>query len=54
MSDSSFPKTRLRRLRKNKKIRELLQEVRLSTSDLVAPVFVQEGLQKVENIESLP
>ena len=54
MSDSSFPKTRLRRLRKNKKIRELLQEVRLSASDLIAPVFVQEGLSKPENIESLP
>jgi len=53
MSDS-FPKTRLRRLRKNKKIRELLQEVRLSASDLIAPVFVQEGLSKPENIESLP
>ncbi len=54
MSDSSFPKTRLRRLRKNKKIRELLQEIRLSASDLIAPVFVQEGLSKPENIESLP
>lgn len=54
MSDSSFPKTRLRRLRKNKKIRELLQEVRLSASDLIAPVFVQEGLSKPENIEPLP
>lgn len=53
MSDS-FPKTRLRRLRKNKKIRELLQEVRLSASDLIAPVFVQEGLSKPEDIESLP
>ncbi|MEM2759745.1 MAG: porphobilinogen synthase [Nitrososphaerales archaeon] len=54
MSDSSFPKVRLRRLRKNRKIRELFQEVRLSASDLIAPVFVQEGLSKPENIESLP
>jgi len=54
MSDSSFPKVRLRRLRRNKKIRELFQEVRLSASDLIAPVFVQEGLSKPENIESLP
>jgi porphobilinogen synthase len=54
MSDNSFPKVRLRRLRKTAKIRELLQEVRLSVSDLICPIFVQEGLQKPENIESLP
>jgi len=54
MSDSSFPKVRLRRLRRSKKVRELLQEVRLSASDLVAPIFVQEGLSKPESIESLP
>lgn len=54
MSDSSFPKVKLRRLRRSKKIRELFQEVRLSASDLVAPVFVQENLSKPEEIESLP
>jgi len=54
MSDNSFPKVRLRRLRKNAKIRELLQEVRLSVSDLICPIFVQEGLQKPENINSMP
>jgi porphobilinogen synthase len=54
MSDSSFPKVRLRRLRRSKKVRELLQEVRLSASDLVAPIFVQEGLSKPESVESLP
>ncbi|MFQ5940142.1 MAG: porphobilinogen synthase [Nitrososphaerales archaeon] len=54
MSDSSFPTVRLRRLRRSKKVRELLQEVRLSTSDLIAPVFVQENVSKPENIESLP
>jgi porphobilinogen synthase len=54
MSDNSFPKVRLRRLRKNAKIRELLQEVRLSASDLICPVFVQEGLQKPEEINSMP
>jgi porphobilinogen synthase len=54
MNDSSFPKVRLRRLRKSKKIRELLQEVRLSPSNLVAPVFVQEGLSKPEEVGSLP
>jgi len=54
MSDNSFPKVRLRRLRKNAKVRELLQEIRLSASDLICPVFVQEGLQKAESINSMP
>lgn len=54
MSDDSFPRVRLRRLRKNAKIRELLQEVRLSVSDLIYPIFVQEGLQKPEEINSMP
>jgi len=54
MNDNSFPTVRLRRLRKSAKVRELLQEVRLSTSDLICPVFVQEGLQKPENINSMP
>ena len=54
MSDSCFPKVRSLRLRKNKKIRDLLQEVRLSTSDLIAPLFVQEGLSEPEDIKSLP
>ncbi|MGH9933688.1 MAG: porphobilinogen synthase, partial [Nitrososphaerales archaeon] len=54
MNDNSFPNVRLRRLRKNAKIRELFQEVRLSKSDLIYPVFVQEGLQKPENINSMP
>jgi len=54
MNDNSFPKVRLRRLRRSAKIRELLQEVRLSASDLICPVFVQEGLQKPEGINSMP
>jgi len=54
MSDSSFPKVRSRRLRRSKKVRELLQQVHLSTSNLIAPLFVQEGLSRPEEIESLP
>jgi porphobilinogen synthase len=57
---SSFPSKRLRRLRKNEKIRNLVQEVYLSQNDLICPVFVQEGLksktqvQSMEAIERLP
>ncbi|HEX9846658.1 MAG TPA: porphobilinogen synthase [Candidatus Nitrosotenuis sp.] len=56
----SFPSKRLRRLRKNEKMRNLVQEITLSTNDLICPVFVQEGLksrtqvQSMEAIERLP
>lgn len=50
----SFPNVRLRRLRKNKKIRELLEEVRLSTKDLICPIFVQEDLKSRIQVESMP
>ena len=50
----SFPNVRLRRLRKNKKIRELLEEVRLSTKDLICPIFVQEDLKSRMQVESMP
>lgn len=50
----SFPTVRLRRLRKNKKIRELLEEVRLSTKDLICPIFVQEDLKSRIQVESMP
>jgi porphobilinogen synthase len=49
-----FPKMRLRRLRKNAAIRELFQEIRLSPKDFVMPVFVQEGINKNLEIESMP
>lgn len=49
-----FPKTRLRRLRKNEAIRDLLQETRLSIKDLVVPLFVQEGIGDKIEIESMP
>ncbi len=49
-----FPKMRLRRLRKNEAIRDLLQETHLSIKDLVVPLFVQEGSNKNKEIESMP
>ncbi len=52
--DGSFPRVRLRRLRRNRGVRDLMQEVRLSASDLICPVFVQEGLSRPEEISSMP
>jgi porphobilinogen synthase len=51
---SSFPHVRLRRLRTTPAVRDLLRETRLSPKDLIAPIFVQEGLKKTEEVASMP
>src|SRR5919197_4407157 len=51
---SSFPNVRLRRLRTTPAVRDLLRETRLSPKDLIAPIFVQEGLKKTEEAYSMP
>jgi porphobilinogen synthase len=53
-SSDAFPNIRLRRLRTTPAIRDLLQETHLSTKDLIAPIFVEEGLKKPQAIESMP
>ena len=50
----SFPNTRLRRLRYNSLLRELVSETQLSVNDLIFPLFVCEG-EKIKNeIPSMP
>lgn len=51
---NSFPNVRLRRLRTTSAVRDLLQETRLSSKDLIAPIFVQEGLKKTQEMPSMP
>ncbi|AIC14257.1 porphobilinogen synthase [Nitrososphaera viennensis] len=53
-SSSGFPDVRLRRLRKTPAIRDLFQETHLSVKDLIAPIFVEEGLKKPQDIGSMP
>ncbi len=50
----SFPKTRLRRLRKSSWLRNLVSENNISHNDLILPIFVREGKNKVEKIKSMP
>ena len=50
----SYPKTRLRRLRKSKWIRNLVSETSISSNDLVLPIFVREGKNKIEAIKTMP
>jgi len=50
----AFPVSRPRRLRQSSAIRELVAEVRLGVNDLVAPLFVREGVSVAQPISSLP
>ena len=50
----SYPKTRLRRLRKSKWLRELVSETSISSNDLIMPIFVREGKNKIDSIKSMP
>lgn len=49
-----YPATRLRRLRQNPWLREMVREHRLHPSDLIWPVFVQEGEGQSTPVASLP
>ena len=48
-----YPLSRLRRLRSNKSIRDLVAENKLSIDDLIQPIFVKESIKEKEEIESL-
>ncbi len=50
----SYPKTRLRRVRKSKWIRDLISENNISSNDLVLPIFVREGKNLIEPIKTMP
>ena len=48
-----YPLSRLRRLRSNKSIRDLVAENKLSIDDLIQPIFVKESIKEKEEIETL-
>jgi porphobilinogen synthase len=50
----SFPERRLRRLRRTPVLRRMVAEARLSVDDLIAPLFVREGIDQPQPIASLP
>ena len=50
----SFPQRRLRRLRRTPALRRLVAETRLSVDDLIAPLFVREGIREPQPIASIP
>ena len=50
----SFPQRRLRRLRRTPALRRMVAETRLGVDDLIAPLFVREGISDPQPIVSLP
>jgi len=49
-----YPAVRMRRLRSNRLLRDMVAETSLSPSDLIAPLFVREGITEPQEILSLP
>jgi porphobilinogen synthase len=49
-----FPATRMRRLRRTPRLRDLVAEVGLRPDDMIAPLFVREGIDAPQPILSLP
>ena len=50
----AFPASRPRRLRRDAFTREMVRENRLHPSDLILPVFVQDGHDQVQDVASMP
>ncbi len=50
----AFPRHRPRRLRRTPALRALVREVELSPRDLIAPLFVKEGIAEPVEIPSMP
>ncbi|GAB6072535.1 porphobilinogen synthase [Venenivibrio stagnispumantis] len=50
----AFPTNRLRRLRKNENIRRLVRETHLSVDNLIYPIFVEDGVNIIKEIPSMP
>ncbi len=50
----AFPIQRLRRLRQHETLRRMVRETRLSSSDLIYPIFVTEGKDQRREIASMP
>ncbi len=49
-----FPRTRMRRMRKDEFSRRLMRETRLSVDDLIQPLFVIEGKNESRAVASMP
>lgn len=51
---TNFPQRRMRRMRRNEFSRRLMQEAHLRVADLIYPVFVLDGKNRTEDVQSMP
>ena len=51
---SNFPNTRMRRIRQSKWIRNLIEENSISSNDMIWPIFLTEGSNIKEEIDTMP
>jgi len=49
-----FPKIRMRRLRKSEVLRQLARETSVSPDDLIYPLFVEEEIESIQPVTSMP
>jgi porphobilinogen synthase len=54
MAVAAFPLTRPRRLRRTPTLRRMVAQTRLAVDDLIAPLFVREGIDEPVAIEAVP
>lgn len=54
LTDSSYPRTRMRRTRSDEFVRRLVREHRVTRDDLIAPLFVLDGEGEREPVSSMP
>jgi len=50
----TFPQRRLRRFRRTEALRRMVAETTLAADDLIAPLFIREGIDEPQPIASLP
>jgi len=53
-NQGKYPGKRMRRMRRDEFSRRLMRETRLSADDLIYPVFVLDGQDRVETVASMP
>ena len=51
---NNFPSTRMRRIRQSKWIRNLIEENTISSNDMIWPIFLSEGSNVKEEIDTMP
>ena len=54
MITGRYPSLRLRRNRKTDWIRRLVEESSLSINDLILPIFLIDGKNKIQSIKTMP